>query len=52
MININNKVNKILDSESRELQFKRVYIPKTPEDEELLLKVKGDHKAFKKEGGK
>lgn len=52
MININNKVNDILDSESRELQFKRVYIPKTPEDEELLLKVKGDHKAFKKEGGK
>lgn len=35
IINVNNKVNRILDEELTDLEFKRVYIPKTPADEEI-----------------
>lgn len=51
MININNKVNKILDSETTDLQFKRVYIPKTPADEEIWKRT-GNHKDFIAQGGR
>lgn len=52
MININNKVNKLLDEESTLLEFKRVYIPKTPADEEILKKAAGDNKLFEELGGR
>jgi hypothetical protein len=51
MININNNVNKILDEESTDLQFKRVYIPKTPKDEEIWKKTL-NNKDFKAAGGR
>lgn len=51
MININNKVNKILDEETTNLEFKRVYIPKTPGDDEIWRRT-GNNKDFIAQGGR